>query len=149
MCSNLYAYDNIRIRVLLAYGTRMRSSLIFELHCSCNITAFTLTLLINSSDKYNWSYMYLHCKFTKIQIMYPLFIPGHKGSGTKLSVCQTVGKHLLSYIKVPFSSSNLHTQSKNHSGNQSHAVGSPLDNRQLAARTQNFLATYHNPQHKC
>ena len=34
MCSYLYAYDNIRIRVLLAYGTRMRSSLIFELHCS-------------------------------------------------------------------------------------------------------------------
>ena len=23
MCSNLYAYDNIRIRVLLAYGMRM------------------------------------------------------------------------------------------------------------------------------
>ena len=39
-----YAYDAIRIRVLLAYGTRMRCSLISELHCTWMLTSLSKAL---------------------------------------------------------------------------------------------------------
>ena len=39
-----YAYSSIRIRVLLAHGTRMRCSLISELHCSSDNQVFKIEI---------------------------------------------------------------------------------------------------------